>query len=169
MVDEGGGLALDGVGAGFLLPFAAGEIVGDLLLIETGEADDGSDGAAGLLAVRRPDGNAGEDAVAAAGEQTQVFFGLFERGGFWQDARSGCDHRVGGDDEGVAVDRRQFFNRQTQRMGAWGFLSEGGLFDIRGDDLVRLDPDLPQEFQPPGAGGTKNYLNRNVIRPLERS
>jgi hypothetical protein len=54
-------------------------------------------------------------------------------------------------------------------MGAWGFLGEVGLVDIRRDDFVRLDTDLPQKFQPPGAGGGEYYLNRNVIRPLERS
>ena len=104
VVDEGGGLALDGVGAGFLLPFAAGEVFGNLRLVEAGEADDRGDGAAGLLTVRRPDGDAGKDAVAAAGEQAQVFLGVFGRGGFGQDAGAGGNDRVSGDDVGVALD-----------------------------------------------------------------
>jgi hypothetical protein len=54
-------------------------------------------------------------------------------------------------------------------MGARGFLRAVGLVDVRRDDFVRLDADLPQKFQPSGAGGGEYYLNRNVIRPLERS
>ena len=106
------------------MPFVGGQIGGDLQLVETGEADDGGDGAAGLSAVRCTDGNAGENAVAAAGEQAQIFFGSRDGIGFGQDASAGGNHGVGGDDIGVALNGEASFSQA--RRSAWARGGSGG-------------------------------------------
>ncbi len=107
--------------------------------------------------------------MAAAGEESQIFFGLLRRGGFGEDARAGGDDRVCRDDEGLSLDASEFFGGEAQGVLAGKFFGVGGLVNIGCDDLVRLDTDLPQKLQPPGAGGSEDYLKRNVIRPLVRS
>jgi len=81
--------------------------------------------------------------MAPAGEQAQIFLRLGGGCGFGQDAGAGGNHRVGGDDIGVAINGGQFFTGQAQRVGARGFLGKRGFVDFRRDDLVRLDADLP--------------------------
>jgi hypothetical protein len=94
---------------------------------------------------------------------------LLRRGGFGEDAGAGGDDRIRRDDQAFALDAGQFFGGESQGVLARKFFGVGGLVDIGCDDLVRLDTDLPQKLQPPGAGGSEDYLKRNVIRPLVRS
>ena len=73
----------------------------------------------------RTDGNAGKNAMAAAGEQAQIFLGIRDGSGFGQDAGAGGNHGVGGDDIGFAPNGSQFFAGQAQRVGARGFWGSG--------------------------------------------
>jgi hypothetical protein len=107
--------------------------------------------------------------VAPAGEQLQIFFGFGNRAGFGEDSRACGNNRIGGNDESLALDKGQLFGSEAQRVLPWQFPGKNGFVDTGCDDLAGLNADLPEKFQPPRAGGSKNYLKRNVIRPLERS
>ena len=68
-------------------------------MVEAAEADDGGNKAVREAAGGGADGDRGEDAVAAAGEEAEAFFGFSCGGGFGKDAGAGGDYRVGGDYE----------------------------------------------------------------------
>jgi hypothetical protein len=65
-----GGAALDGVGAGFVHGLAGGDVGGNLF-VRKGEEFDGGDFGGYFSALRRYEGDAGDDAMGAAGEKTQ--------------------------------------------------------------------------------------------------
>jgi hypothetical protein len=65
-----GGATLDGVGAGLVHGLAGGDVGGDFFVGQSEEADRG-DFSGDLRGRRSDNGNAGNDAVGAAGEQAQ--------------------------------------------------------------------------------------------------
>ena len=100
--------------------------------------------------------------MAAAGEQAQAGRAFVSELRLWQDAPSDSDHGIGGEDEGVAQLRvaagvvpRHFRlgMREALHQVARQLLTLRRLIDVRREELVRLDADLPQELQPPRRGG----------------
>jgi len=92
-----GGTALDGVGAGFVHGLAGGDVGGDFLVGE-GEEGDAGDFGGYLGAGGGDDGYAGDDAVGAAGEQTEHAGGVGWVFGFAEDVVVEGDGGVGAQD-----------------------------------------------------------------------
>ena len=183
--DMGGGAALDGVAAGLALPFVGVEIGGGLGGGEAVEGDDAVHDTGAGAAVGGGEHHGGEHVVAAAGEEFQAGCGLFAGFGFGEDAAAAGDDGVGGEDVRPAGWAGGGFGAgEAERADAGEFGLAGGFVDFRGADFVRGQADLGQQVAAPEAGGCQDeagpgfalglrsgvdYLNRKVIRPLERS
>jgi hypothetical protein len=107
--------------------------------------------------------------VAPAGEQREAFAGFVSGFGFGEDAGAGGDNCVRGNYVGIALAGKKFFGGEALRVAARGFALQRRFIDVRRENFGGFDADLAKQGQPPRAGGTKNYLKRNVIRPLVRS
>src|ERR1035437_4295566 len=82
--DPAGGAALDGVGSCFVHGLAGGDVGGDLFVGE-GEEFDGGDFGGYFGGLGSDDGDAGDDAMGAAGEQAQHGGGVALVFGFGED------------------------------------------------------------------------------------
>ena len=75
--NETAGATLNGVGTGFVIRFAAGEIARDFFLREGGEVDQGGLDEVELLDVRKADkGDASDDGMGAAGKSFEHVAGV---------------------------------------------------------------------------------------------
>lgn len=118
--DEAAGLALDGVGAGFVARLAGCEVTRDFARGERSEMDFGGfDEGAALGAGEAEEGDAGDDGVRAPGEGFEHVAGVVCRARLAEDAAVEGDEGVGGEDDGWA---------QGVRGDAFGF-SVGEAFD----------------------------------------
>ena len=97
-VNEVGGTTLDGVSSGFVSGLAGGDVIGDVLIGEREEMDDGDLGD-GLNGLCGDEGDAGDDAMGATGEQAQHARGVSWLFGFAKDLVVDGNGGVGTEDD----------------------------------------------------------------------
>lgn len=109
---------LDGVAAGFAVPFAAGDVGFDLCGAEAFHFDGSVNKAGAQRAIRANQRNAAINVVAAAGEHCQAFAGVSFVFGFIEQAAAAGYGRIGGENIGafmVGGDGLGLFDGQPQR------------------------------------------------------
>jgi len=159
--DKFSGTALNGVGAGFAHGLASGGIGGDLARSERGEGDargfDGGQDARAARAVREvQERESGEDAMRAAGEETEHAAGVGMRGGFAKDAVACDDYCVRAEDDGGTADAARggecFFAGEAGGEASRGFAAAGRFVHGSADD-AEGDAGLAEDFRAARRGG----------------
>jgi hypothetical protein len=112
--------------------------------------------------------------MAAAGEQGEAGAGVLLRLRLAEQASADGDDRVSGQNKAAVVcDGARLKRRQPLGQLAGLLAAEGCFVDIGAGDAVGGDADLRQQREPSGTGrgqdDGRNYLKRNVMRPLLRS
>ena len=149
------GRTLDGIAARLAVPFAAGQIGGDLGLAERLELELGLGDFFAQRAVGGLERDGREHPVASAGEQ----FEALARGrlvlGLGQDAPADCDDGVARQHMGaVAGDRLGLLARHALGIYARQFGGVRGLVDLRGQHARGRDPEPREQFAPARTGGS---------------
>jgi len=98
--NEAAGVALNSVGAGFVMRFTGGEVAEDLLAGERGEMDEGRfDKSAARGIGETNEGYAGDDGVGAAGKFFEHVTRIVRRAGLSEDEAVESNNGVRGDDD----------------------------------------------------------------------
>lgn len=144
---------MDGIGTGLVHGLAGGDVIRDLFVGEGEKADCGDFGG-DFDAFGGDDGNAGDDAMGATGEQTQdagCFGGAI---GLAEDVAVECDGGIGAEDHrrwGRVIDGELvedglcFVAGETSDVGDGVFIGEGIFRDVSGMDFEK-EAGLGKEF-----------------------
>src|SRR6266851_7724517 len=101
--NETAGATLDGVGAGFVVRFAGGEVAGDFFVIELGEMDVSRFDEGAALGVGKADeSDTGDDGVGAGGKFFEHVTSVVRGARLAEDVAIKGDLGVGSDDDGRA-------------------------------------------------------------------
>ena len=162
----GAGEALDAVGAGDAAPLAPADQGREFAGVEALEANPRLAQALGATSVGRDDGDAGDHAMAPAGDESQHPGGVGLVDGLAEDPAAHGHDRVGAQDEGAGIARRPghgLHAGETDGQAPRRFTVRRRLIDIHRIDAVRRDTRLGEELAPPRARAGEDQ--RGVGRP----
>jgi hypothetical protein len=161
--NETPGVALNGVGAGFVMRFAGGEVAEDLLAGQRGEMDErGFDKSTALCVGEADKRDPGDDGVGAAGKFFERATSIVRRAGLSEDEAIDGDDRIRCDD-----DRRADSTRGDELGFCFGealdvhigrFAGEGR-FVHRGRKNNERKTRLAEDFGAARGGGSKDQLH----------
>jgi hypothetical protein len=163
--DEAAGVALNGVGAGFVMRFAGGEVADDLLAGERGKMDErGFDESAALGVGEADEGYAGDDGVGAARKFLEHMARIVRGAGLAEDETVERDDGVRSDDDRRADSARGnefgFCFGEALDVFVGRFAGEGG-FVHRGRKYDERETGIAKDFGAASGGGSEDQLHRN--------
>ena len=161
--NEAAGLTLDGVGAGFVVGFAGGEVAGDVVVGKLREVDEGVFDESAALGVREAnESDAGEDGVGASGKLFEHVAGIVGGARLAEDVAVEGDDGVGSDDDGgshgAGGDELGFGAGETQDVVGGGFARKGSFVDGGGHDL-KGKAGVVEDCGPAGRRGGENEFH----------
>lgn len=158
--DVAAGEALNSVSAGFVERFTGGEVAGDFVGGELGEADEsGFDEVAALGVGKADEGDAGEDRVSAAGEEFEHAAGVVGGAGLAENASFEDDNGIGADDDGgtngaSGDEFRLGLGEASDEIGR-RFVGDGSLIHGGGED-GEGEPGVAKNFSAARRSGTED-------------
>ena len=162
--NETPGVTLNGVGAGFVMRFAGGEVAEDLLAGERDEMDErGFDKSKALCVGEADERDPGDDGVGAAGKFFERVTRIVRRAGFSEDEAVDGDDRIRRDDDRRADSARGyelgfcFGEALYVRVGR--FAGEGS-FVHRGRKYNEREAGIAKDFGAACRCGSKDQFHR---------
>ena len=164
--NEAPGVALNGVGAGFVMRFAGGEVAEDLLAGQRGEMDErGFDKSTGLCVGEADKRDPGDDGVGAAGKFFKHLTRIVRRAGLSEDKAVDRDDRIRRDDDRRADSARGyelgFCFGEALDVHVRRFAGEGSLVH-RGRKNNERETRLAEDFGAARGGGSKDQLHGDI-------
>src|SRR5216684_347953 len=161
--NETAGTALDGVGAGFVVWFAGGEVAGDFFGIELGKMDMSRfDEGAALGVGKANEGDTGEDRVRAGGKSFEHVAGVVGGARLAEDVAVESDFGVGANDDGRANgaggDEFGFGDGQAMHEVVRGFAGVGRFVD-GGGEHGEGEAGVAKDFGAAGGGGGEDEFH----------
>jgi hypothetical protein len=165
--NETPGVALNGVGARFVMRFAGGEVAEDLLAGQCGEMDDrGFDKSTALCVGEADKRDPGDDGVGAAGKFFERVTRIVRRAGLSEDEAVDGDDRVRGDDDRRADSARSyelgFCFGEALDVGVGRFAGERS-FIHRGRKNNERKTRRAEDFGAARGGGSKDQFHSDNL------
>jgi hypothetical protein len=161
--NEPAGVALNGIGARFVVRFAGGEVAEDLVAGQRGEMDErGFDESTALGVGKADEGYAGDDGVGAAGKLFEHVTRIIRGAGLAENETVERNDSVRGDDDRRTDSARGnefgFCFGEPLNVFVGGFTGERG-FVHRGREHNKREASIAKDFGAACGGGSKNQLH----------